>query len=85
MNNKRVWVALRVIGIAVLVGVVLMIISAFPPLVYIRDWLENHNLKGLWIGTHAAIIAMVLRRYLRNDKNDNCDNEDKYKKNSESL
>ena len=68
---------LRVIGIAVLVGVVLMIISAFPPLVYIRDWLENHNLKGLWTGQHAFIIAVVLRRYLRNDKRDDCDNKDK--------
>ena len=59
---------LRILGIAVLTGVVLMIISAFPPLVYIRDWLENHDLKGIWIGQHAFIISMVLRRYIIRDK-----------------
>ena len=58
MQNKQRLRAFLVVGLAILLGVVLTVLSAIPPLSLAYQWLEQHDLKLLWYGMEAGIISV---------------------------
>lgn len=60
MQNKQRLRAFLVVGLAILLGVVLTVLSAIPPLSLACRWAEQHNLKLLWYGMEAGIISVCL-------------------------
>lgn len=46
--------------IAVLIAIVMMILGAVPPLCLIYEWAERNDLKSVWYGLVAGVIAVGL-------------------------
>lgn len=65
MQNKQRLRAFLVVGLAILLGVVLTVLSAIPPLSLACRWAEQHNLKLLWYGMEAGVISLCVLYYLK--------------------
>ena len=47
--------ALVAVVIAVLAAMVMTLLSAVPPLSYLRDWAEGNNMMYVWYGVIAGV------------------------------
>lgn len=59
-NVKQIFILLV---IAILVGILMTILSAVPPLSLIYEWVERSNLKFIWYGLVAGVIGFCLMLY----------------------
>ncbi len=57
--------ALKIIAIAVAVAVLMMVLSAIPPLSFIYDFLNSKNLGFVGRGLNAGVVAFCLICYLK--------------------
>ena len=65
MQNKQRLRAFLVVGLAILLGVVLTVLSAIPPLSLAYQWLEQHDLPIIWYGLEAGVISLCVLYYLK--------------------
>lgn len=65
MRDKPVLRAVTAVSIALLLGVILTVLSAIPPLSLACRWLEQHNLPMVWHGLEAGVISLCVLYYLK--------------------
>lgn len=63
MRNGKVMRVFLAVSIAILVAVVMIILSAVPPLSYVYTWAERNSMKFVWNGLVAGVIALCLLLY----------------------
>lgn len=51
--------------IAVLAAVILIVLSAVPPVSILYNWLDENNLVVIWYGIMAAIVAICTTLYIK--------------------
>ncbi len=57
--------ALKIIAIAVAAAVLMMVLSAFPPLSFVYDFLDSNNLSCVGYGINAGVVAFCLSCYFK--------------------
>ena len=60
MRNGKVMKIFIAVAIAILVAVVMTVLSAVPPLSIVYNWAERNNMKFVWNGLVAGVIALCL-------------------------
>lgn len=55
--------------IAILIAALMTILSAFPPLSFVYNWLSARNLRIMWFGLIAGVIGGALSFYNVKRKN----------------
>lgn len=65
-NIKRFFIMLV---IAILIAALMTILSAFPPLSFVYNWLSARNLSIIWFGLIAGVIGGALSFYNVKRKN----------------
>jgi hypothetical protein len=63
VRKEKVMKIIIAVAIAVLVAVLMTILSAVPPLSTFCNWAERNNMKFLWNGLVAGVIALCLLLY----------------------
>ena len=65
-NFKQLFIMLV---IAILIAALMTILSAFPPLSFVYNWLVARNLRLIWFGLIAGVIGGFLSFYNVKRKN----------------
>ena len=63
MKNGRILRIVCTVAIAVLVAAVMTVLSGIPPFSIVYEWLESNNMKVIWYGLTAGIVALCLLLY----------------------
>ena len=60
MKNGAAMKIFLTVAVVVLVALVMTLLSVVPPLSYLYDWAERNNMKFVWGGVIAGVIALCL-------------------------
>ena len=63
MKDGRILRIVCTVAIAVLVAAVMTVLSGFHPFSIVYEWLESNNMKVIWYGLTAGIVALCLLLY----------------------